>query len=351
MASTRSTRSRSLGRVLLETQQQISNPPSSASGPADAVIDSVASSASQPSSNVSFGHLSSPNNQVGVPSSTGSIISGPPPGLFHGPSSSGPKKLIAPFTGKDSKVHVDAWMNIYDIVMFEKSEREKCYLLIQHIDGPAMTWFSRHVIPILDSSSWSQVRSKFISRFKHQDVRPVVAASERNLGYNESVETYYTEKMVLMQETNLLDSDMVAFLNKGMPQMYRGYLIASKISTPSEWFSTALELEAMFKIKRPIIDNAGSAKPGMWRNQGPSRPMAAAAKPSGPAPGPDRFKKKPPSPCKHCLKAGETKYHWNSDCHRLSQAKPTAAEVNETSNAASVSAVSLNSGSGQSTAH
>lgn len=246
--------------------------------------------------------------------------SGPPSGLFMVPGQVLKRGLISPYTGKDPSVHIDAWLNIYDIVTYGKTDREKAYTLVQNIDGQALTWFSKHVIPIIDTSSWAQIKQRFLERFKHQEVRPVIAASEKFLKPEEAVEKYYTDKMVLLVETNLSDLDMVALLNKGMPPMYKGHLIASKITTPLEWLSIALELESMFKNRRPFDPTSGPRpqhQAPSWRNPGPKPMVATATLPSGPK----KNKTKPPGPCRICLKQNETKYHWHSECPRNTNIK------------------------------
>lgn len=316
------TRSSSLGRVNQRSNRnEISN---GQDAPAPASNSSTVSGHPLSISNTSTIGVNMPSPAAGSlvhgPRTQDISLTGPPSGLFMVPGQVLKRGLISPYTGKDPSVHIDAWLNIYDIVTYSKSDREKAYTLVQNIDGPALTWFSKHIIPIIDTTTWVQIKQRFLERFKHQEVRPVIAASEKFLKQDEAVEKYYTDKMVLLVETNLSDLDMVALLNKGMPPMYKGHLIASKIKTPLEWLSIALELESMFKNRRPFDPSPGPRSQNQtssWRNPG-HKPLVATATLSSEQ---KKNKAKPPGPCRICLRQNETKYHWHSECPRNTNIK------------------------------
>lgn len=208
------------------------------------------------------------------------------------------KRNIARFSGNDATLHIDSWLRIFEVVMFDKDDNEKKYEVAQYIDGDALTWFANHLIPIIKQTSWKEIKAALIQRFKVQEVRPLIAAQDRYLTRGESVQKYYDDKMRLLQQTNLHDIDMVGMLNRGMPSYYKPHLICAFIPTPAKWLATTLELEATFK--RNQVYNAK-------RNSQENKTMTAI----------DSKKKseKKPNECRICLKKGiKNQLHWHNDC-------------------------------------
>lgn len=222
-------------------------------------------------------------------------------------------RVISTFTGQNEAVYVDAWLNIYELVMFEKKDEDKMKLVVRHLDGDALTWFAHHVIPILPSLDWKAVKQLFIARFQNVTVRPLIAASDLYLKPSGSVTQYFNDKMRLLQRTSLPDPDQVALLTRGMPPKYKAHFIASSIAKPSEWLLVALELEATFKKME--------AKATWFKDSGPTTqvkgPIAAQAyQASG-----NRDQKKPP-PCRFCKNKGIDINHWHAVCPNNPNPKP-----------------------------
>ena len=105
------------------------------------------------------------------------------------------KRNIARFSGNDATLHIDSWLRIFEVVMFDKTDNEKKYEVAQYIDSDALTWFANHIIPSIDSKSWKEIKAALIQRFKVQEVRPLIAAQDRYLTRGESVQKYYDDKM------------------------------------------------------------------------------------------------------------------------------------------------------------
>ena len=160
------------------------------------------------------------------------------------------KRKCTNFDGKNQDVHVNAWINVFEVIFYDKLDAEKKYIIVQYLDGDALTWYSNHIIPHLGKLTYEDIKSRFIIRFKHQEVRPIVAAHELQLTRAHTIQKYFEEKMRLLQETSLPDLDMVAILNRGMPYSYKPHLITAKIESPNQWLSVALELEASFKLNK-----------------------------------------------------------------------------------------------------
>lgn len=230
------------------------------------------------------------------------------------------QRVIATFTGQNESVHIDAWLNIFDLVMFEKQDTDKKKLVVRYLDGDALTWFANHVIPILPSLDWPAIKALFITRFQNVTVRPLIAASDLYLKPSETVTKYFNEKMRLLQRTTVPDLDQVAMLNKGMPAKYKAHLITSTILKPSDWLLVALELEATFK-KQEASANFRQ------RNDSPrpftKTPMAATASKID-------FKKdfKTPPPCRFCKDKGIDVNHWHATCPNNPNPKPRFPKTN-----------------------
>ena len=231
------------------------------------------------------------------------------------------KRKCVNFDGQNPKLHVHSWINAFEVIFYDKLDTEKKYIIVQYLDGDALTWYSNHIIPKLGKLSYADIKSSFINRFKHQEVRPIIAAQELQLTRAHTIQSYYEEKMRLLQETSLSEIDMVAILNRGMPYSYKPHLIASKIDTVSEWLSVALELEASFKTSKFSAPSSlklkSFAAAAAYQNDGSNRSSSFEQKrPSN---------KKPSSPCRFCENRGEKKFHWHSDCHHNPKNKSTLA--------------------------
>ena len=259
-------------------------------------------------------------------------------------STFGAKRKCVNYDGKKPSLHVTAWINAFEIIFYDELDAEKKYIIVQYLDGDALTWYSNHIIPKIGKLNYSDIKSSFLDRFKHHEVRPIIAAQELQLTRAHTIQSYFEEKMRLLEETTLPDLDKVAILNRGMPYSYKPHLITSKIDTPNQWLGIALELESSFKTSK--FANSSPFKPKTFaaaataENKRPyqSRPQANdQRKPSN---------NKPTSPCRFCENRGEKKFHWHSDCHHNPKNKvpqQSQTQVKESANTAD-SAQSFHSG-------
>ena len=255
---------------------------------------------------VTQGAMASPVRQALVSNSASSYSSSS--SSFH-PH----QRIIATFSGQNEAVYVDAWLSIFDLVLFDKRDEEKKNLVVRHLDGDALTWFAHHVIPILPSLDWIAVKKLFITRFQNVTVRPLIAAGDLYLKPTGSVTQYYNDKMRLLQRTSIADLDQVALLTKGMPPKYKNHFIASSIAKASEWLLVALELEANFKkieAKASFLQKSEPFRPHR-------APIAAQASQA-------EFKRDPrsPPPCRFCKEKGIEANHWHAVCSNNPNPKP-----------------------------
>lgn len=246
-------------------------------------------------------------SNVALPASASSTTAIHPSAHFN-------HRVISTFTGQNEAVFIDAWLNVFELVMYEKSDSDKKNLVVRHLDGDALTWFAHHVIPIIPSLDWMAVRKLFIARFQNVTIRPLIAASDLYLKPTGTVTQYFNDKMRLLQRTTLTDLDQVALLTKGMPPKYKAHFIASTINKPSEWLLVALELESTFK--------KFEAKANYFQRNDPKgthtrAPMAAQA-----APAPVKKDKRDPPPCRFCKDKGIDVNHWHAVCPNNPNPKP-----------------------------
>lgn len=213
------------------------------------------------------------------------------------------KRKIATYTGSNHAVHVEAWFNIFEIVLHDRSDEDKKFLLAQYVDGDALTWFSENIKP--RSMTYDQIKTTFIGRFKKQEISPIIAAQERRLDRNESVQAYYDAKMRFLQQTGLKEDSMIAILNRGMPHYYQTALIAAQITSTTKWLSTSLELESNFKrqekFRKPSLAKVIAAD---------QKTLVANASYSK-----EGKEKKKPNACRICIKKGyPNQLHWHNEC-------------------------------------
>ena len=277
-------------------------------------------------------------NGSGIDSRSGSggQAAPPPPAPINGPQSStssvaGPssvasgvpirepptwshKPIIARFNGRDSSIQVEAWLKLFDVAFGSQTNTEKVQSLIRHLDGEAITWFSEEVTDDLNTLSWSAIKDLMIQRFGDKLVRPIVAAQSRFMNREDTIKGYYEEKMRLLRRVpGLQPLDQVAMLTAGTPNIYKTSLMSARIKTPADWLELALELETVFKFKKPPPRSDGPQVP--IRGSRPATGEPVFAYKAAPAKGNDK-KKKPSKPCKYCMDAGVTSYHWHSECER-----------------------------------
>lgn len=225
------------------------------------------------------------------------------------------RNLIAKFTGQDENVHIDMWLNVFDLVLNGTPAHEKSRLIVRYLDGLSLTWFARHIIPSIQHLSWDQIKQQLITRFKETTIRPIIAANERHMTRNDTVYTYYNDQMRLLLDCGISDMDIIAILTKGMPNNYKPYLVSAHMLSPQQWLSKALELESIFKKTRAPypMPHASFQRPQTQ----PQTASAAVGKP------PDKKAKLPHKPCRFCKEAGTTEFHWHNECPRTKQASHT----------------------------
>ena len=215
------------------------------------------------------------------------------------------RQIIAKFAVHKTVIRADLWINLFEVATRGQDDQTRVFTMMAYLIDDALNWFASEIAPRLDDIKWVEVREQFISRFGPAIANPLVESQHRRLKISENVTTYYEDKMRLLRRVNISEQDIVAQLTEGMPPNYRGYLLCASPKTAVAWLTVALQLEATIgrnTYERSYRDNRQKPKPVIA--------MPARSKQF------NRQNKKPPYPCKHCQQAGETVFHWHSECPR-----------------------------------
>ncbi|UYV64950.1 hypothetical protein LAZ67_3002548 [Cordylochernes scorpioides] len=84
---------------------------------------------------------------------------------------------------------------------------------------------------------------KLNARFKPCTYSPIVLASSRKLLASETVETYFKEKMDLLNQTSLKKEEKIQLLTDGLPLNWRDVFAAAQPADPTKWIQVALSVE------------------------------------------------------------------------------------------------------------
>ncbi|UYV69897.1 hypothetical protein LAZ67_7001124, partial [Cordylochernes scorpioides] len=79
--------------------------------------------------------------------------------------------------------------------------------------------------------------------FKPCTYSPIVLASSRKLLASETVETYFKEKMDLLNQTSLKKEEKIQLLTDGLPLNWRDVFAAAQPADPTKWIQVALSVE------------------------------------------------------------------------------------------------------------
>ena len=213
------------------------------------------------------------------------------------PAANNQRPIIARFSKEKDGIRVQAWVNLFELIVTGISDQQKIITLIRYVDGEALTWVGDEIAPHASTLTWKEVRDRMIKRFGRISIHPHIAAQRRTYKYGESVQTYYESKMDLLRQANMDQDAQIASLTDGMPDSYQNLLNACDLSSPSDWLSKALKFEVTFTKKRsyhPI-----------------QQPVAAAAVAQAKV----NEARKPSQPCRFCKEAkGKDLFHWHNEC-------------------------------------
>jgi len=228
------------------------------------------------------------------------------------------RSLLERYSGRQDEIRLSSWLNLYNVITDGKSDKDKVTLLMRYLKGEALAWYADEITKD-PKISWDECSVQMLSRFGEPLVRPLVAAQRRIFSRQDTVQKYFDEKMRLLRQCDLDDTDIVSQLTEGMPMSYRTSLIVAQPSAAVQWLTVALQLEQSYAKYSPRTTPQTNfmSKPGFNNNKKPFMDKQPA--------------RKPPTACKICEKLNKpNQWHWHSDCpNRNTQAnKQPANEAN-----------------------
>ena len=149
------------------------------------------------------------------------------------------------FSGINDNLTIDEWISLYEFGRAQDTNEEKVRNLMNYLSEKALSWYVQEVAKKTPPITWNDCKQRMLARFGANIERPLIVAIYRKFRENDSVEKYYSEKMTLLNQTNLPDIDKIALLTDGVPKHYQKSLVSTQISTPDQWFIIASRIEAM----------------------------------------------------------------------------------------------------------
>lgn len=154
----------------------------------------------------------------------------------------GSKSLIERFDPA-SEMPAEMWIDCFDQITEHITGTERITLLLSYVAGDAFRWYAQFVTPNRFLFDWPTVRRMFVEKFGTLTVSPGVAAANRQLQPQESVQSYFDEKTRLMEMARFPERTMLEFLTDGVPDSMRNVLCAREPHTLTEWIRCASNYE------------------------------------------------------------------------------------------------------------
>lgn len=155
--------------------------------------------------------------------------------------------LLDRFTGRNSIVKIDVWLNLFEVVVSGQPEDEKIRILLRHLSGEALNWFGTKVLPTTAKLSWNHCKSALIAHYGQSLIDPLAEAGKRIFTRADTVQSYFDDKVRLLQQCGLSDQMIVGQLTLGMPPQYEIALLSGQLTNPASWLALATQLETSFK--------------------------------------------------------------------------------------------------------
>ena len=223
--------------------------------------------------------------------------------------------LCDKFFGSNNSIPAKEWVDVFQAVTLDWSDRDRVRALPRHLSDEALCWFSLEIVPCIQNITWTESRQKLIARFGQVVTNPIVEATNRRLSPKESVSNYFNDKRRLLIQAGASEQIQVALLTSGMPESYQAFIASQCPLTTSDWLRIALLVEQT-RTRR-------FTRPGESTFHGEEVEKFDKRRPSYKS---NRFYSKntqserpPPTPCPICIKLGlkEDTMHWKRLCpHR-----------------------------------
>ncbi|UYV80790.1 hypothetical protein LAZ67_19001745 [Cordylochernes scorpioides] len=147
------------------------------------------------------------------------------------------------YSGSKNNIKIESWIKLYEVENLKANDEEKIHNLIYYLADEALEFFADEILTNAHIKKWETVKDKLIARFKPCIYSPIVLASSRKLLASETVETYFKEKMDLLNQTSLKKEEKIQLLTDGLPLNWRDVFAAAQPADPTKWIQVALSVE------------------------------------------------------------------------------------------------------------
>ena len=196
-----------------------------------------------------------------------------------------------------NKISAKTWINCYQ--RHVPKEDERVDKLMYHLTGVAFEWYGDEIAD-QTGMKWDTCKIKFIERFSIEHPSAYLTATNRKLQRGERIAEYYNDKLRLLRQTALSETDNVLQLNEGLPLHWRRNIQVTTKTSYADWLLLATQHENTL-AKLENRSNARNKGKTMYTSSSSKRIYNNLKKPSG--------------PCKFCLKQRQKKlFHWHNEC-------------------------------------
>lgn len=189
------------------------------------------------------------------------------------------------------------WIDLFEMVTEGLTDNKRVPLLATYLKNDGLRWFGQFIAPHRQFLSWTETKQLFKDKFAKDDVKPIVAAKDRILTNDEKVQTYFDDKLRLLELSRLPTDGMIDLLTDGLSDNMRSMVISRDPRTLAEWLRCTQLFEST-KPKQP--------EPVHLIEAGPQSTNSRSSR---------KDEELPKDPCPRCLRQkGETNHHWMKKC-------------------------------------
>ena len=197
------------------------------------------------------------------------------------------------YDGLTKDIRVQTWLRLYEVHTDGRSSAERSRNLLYNLKGIALEWYGDEIAG--SNYTWDQIKDRMTRRFGISTATPLIDAQRRRLKREETVEQYFQDKMRLLRQAGLTESQMVDQLTEGLPFQWKLTLTASHPVDTNAWVQVAQKTESHFK-SRPQLQKPFVRKPT-------ARTLAA-----------DTNQNESPPQCQYCRRLNIQVNHWHARC-------------------------------------
>lgn len=198
---------------------------------------------------------------------------------------------------KSEDMPAELWLAMFEQVTEGITDSQRISLLLTYLGKDGFRWYAQFIGPFRLRYDWTTVRRLFLDKFARTHVKPIVAATNRVLKPRESVQSYFDDKVRLLELAGVSRLAMLDLLSHGLPEAYQATLNSREPRSLTDWLRCAQNYEAIVKKEPRTVNLTDTApKPYVKKDKVFNNDVP------------------PKDPCPRCLTRGETKYHWARTC-------------------------------------